>query len=300
MKVIHLNTPEIPCPGSHYFTASKLCLGFQQNGIEFIEVNTLDSIEQYNSSDNVVLLSNHFTLIDRYDAVYKLGKVLNKCVFIAWHFNFHPQLIADMPFQKYVLTGEHYRKPPQSSDSHKYCYSVAMESSAWVPYTFSSYLHPDDIGTYQRGNTYDACFIGAPYKADWSTSLPNCYTYFSDSATRFLSEDDRLNVYLNSKVCLGFHSEANIQNSCIVERVFEGMSLGCAVLSDNPVAEEITNGIVKYVSSLEEVKHYINLYKSDDVLFQSIQNAGYQYLKSQGTYYHLAQNFIKKIQELYG
>lgn len=299
MKIINLNTPEIPCPGSHHYTSTKFCNGFIQNGYDFIELTSLNNIEEYNSDENIFLLSNHFTTIGDINAVYDIGRKLDKAYFICWHFNFEKKMIENMPFKKYLITGEYYRNEPRSSQQHIDAYKFSMNCKEWLPFVFSSSTHPDDIGKLEKNITYDSCFIGAPYKTSWVSSLNNCFSYYSNSSDIFLSEEEKVSVYLNSRVCLGFHSDPNIENSCVVERVFEGMSYGCVVLSDNKAAEECTNGIVKYVSTFEEVQNYVNLYKNNPDLFTKIQQDGYDYLKKEGTYFHLAQGFIKKFKEIY-
>lgn len=298
-RIINLNTPEIPCPGSHYFTTTKLCRGFEQNGLDFIEIKNLQDIEQYNDSENIVLLSDHFIINHNERYVYEMGERLKNNTFLSWHFNMHPHLVSNMPFKKYIFTGEYYRDVPKSSQYHLNAYNVSINSDKWVPFIFSSSLHPDQVGTFNRNDIYDSMFIGAPYKQHWIASLNNYFNYTSDSNARFLSEEERINVFLSSRVCLGFHNDANILNSCVTERVFEGMAYGCAVVSDNKAAEIATNGIVKYVDSLESVVNYIELYKNNKELFENTQRDGYEYIKKQGTYYHLAQNFMNKITELY-
>ena len=52
-------------------------------------------------------------------------------------------------------------------------------------------------------------------------------------------------------------------DSCVVERVFEGLALGCVVLSDNPTARDITNGIVEFVETEDDVVNKINYFKSN-------------------------------------
>jgi spore maturation protein CgeB len=298
-RIINLNTPEFPCPGSHYYTATKFCKGFQQNGLEFIELNSIVDIEKYNSCDNIILLSNHFVSLNNKELVYQIGQKLKKCYFIAWHFNFHTDLREKMPFDKYIITGEFYRNKPKSSEIHLEAYNFSNSCGKWLPFVFSSSMHPDEVGSHTRGYIYDSCFIGHYYKLEWINRLNNCYKFFSDANSNFLTEEERLRVYLDSNVCLGFHNDANISNSCVVERVFEGMSLGCAVISDNMAAQECTDGIVKYVGSFEEVNQYIELYKNDKALLKNTQERGYEYVKNEGTYYHQAKKFLNNFENIY-
>jgi hypothetical protein len=294
MKIININTPEIPCPGTHHHTATKFCSGFVQRGYEFIELNSLNDIEKYNDDKNLILLSNHFAHSNTEDFVYILAEKLDKCTFIAWHLFYAEKLINNIPFKKYITTGEYFRNPPLSSQQHIDYYNYSINSKTYVPFEFLSPLNPNDVGKLSRSYIYDSCFIGSGYKPHWVSRLNNCYNHTST----FLPENERINIYLNSKVCLGFHSDANILNSCIVERVFEGMGLGCCVISDNPAVTQATNDIVKYVSSFEEVLYYIDFFK-DDKNFIEYQKMGYEFIKEQGTYHHLAGKFLNKINELY-
>lgn len=298
-RIININTPEIPCPGSHHHTSTKLCKGFEQNGFEYIEINSISDIEKYNGPGNFFLISNHFTTDGDKNAVYSIGSKLKDSNFICWHFNAEPDILTNMPFEKYIVTGEYYRKEPTYSKGHMASYNRAMSLDEWVPFVFSSSLHPDDVGKLEKNIIYDSIFVGYPYKKDWVSSLDRCFSYFSNAESNFISEEDRVNAYLSSRVCLGFHSEANIKNNCIVERVFEGMSYGCAVISDNESAEELTNGIVKKVSSLEETRYYVDLYRENTELFKDVQEKGYEFIKREGTYYHLAQKMVSKLESLY-
>ena len=295
-RIINLNTPEIPCPNSHYFTSTKFCTGFKQNGLEFIELNNLNNIEQYNSEDNIFLISNHLTDIN---IIKFLSEKLENAYFILWHFNslIVHKIINEIPFKKFISTGEYYRKPPNFSKPYLDVYNFNLNCKEWEPFVFSSSLHPDEIGGRQKNIIYDSCFIGYPYKTHIVDSLSNCFKHYSSGG--YLSEDKRIEAYLSSRVCLGFHSDENVANSCVVERVFEGMSYGCAVISDNKSAEECTNGIVKFISSREDVVNYLEFYKNNPEAYIEIQKKGYEYLKIQGTYYHLAKNFLNKFKQLY-
>ncbi len=298
MKIINLNTPEIPCPGSHHHTSTKFCKSFTYLGYEFIELNTLENIEQYNSDENIVLLSNHFVSIKNENYVYEIGKKLPNCVFIAWHFNHEKHLRDNMPFQKYIITGEYNRATPTWSPGHIDAYNFSQSCPNWIPFEFLSSLNPSDVGTLERFPIFDSCYIGAAYKVNWITRLYNCRYFISGLSSDFLPEEERVKIYLSSRVCLGFHSDGNIANSCITERVFEGLAFGCAVVSDNPAVVEATNGIVKYVSSFDELIQQLEFFR-DDTNFYKHQELGYEFIRAQGTYYHLASKFISKIKEIY-
>jgi hypothetical protein len=294
-RIININTPEIPCPGTHRYTATKLCRGFQQRGFEFIELNSLDGIEKYNDKDTIFLLSDHFNYIKTQNKVYEIGKKLENSFFIAWHFNFYPDLVNNMPFKKYIITGEWYVDPPKSSVMHQMAYNISMSSPNWVPFVFSSSINPDDVGLLERGSVYDACFVGSPYKINWINSL-NGTLYVN--TTNSLPEEQRVRVYLDSRICLGFHNDSNIANNCVVERVFEGLSYGCAVISDNPAAEKITGGIVKYAPDIDSLLKHINYFK-DEEIYKRHQKMGYELVKKSGTYYGLSGTFIEKFNLMY-
>lgn len=297
MRIINLNTPEIPSPGNFNFTAQKFLKGFEYNGFEVLEINSLNNIDIYNDESNYFFLSNHFSGINK-NIVYEIGKKLEKCTFICFHFNFEKDLRDNMPFSKYIITGEHYQNVPLSSEQHLDAYNFSLNCKEWLPMTFFSSIDPKLVGNIKRIDKYKSMFIGAPYKTNWIHKLSNCFSHIGQS--NFLTEEERINVFLSSRVCLGFHSDANILNGCVTERVFEGLSYGCVVLTDNISAEKMTNGLVKYVSSFDELELNINKFNTDDNLFFETQNRGYEFSKKNGLYFHLANKFIKKIKELYG
>jgi hypothetical protein len=296
-RIINLNTPEIPCPFTHHFTTTKFCNGFKQNGLEFLELNTLNDIEKFNTNENIFVISNHFNGNGTKNFVYEIGKKLKNSIFICWHFNFEKEILNDMPFEKYMITGEYYRKKPQSSIEHINAYDFSNSCDKWVPFIFSSAIHPNEVGKLKKEIIYDACFIGSCYKPNIVNNINNCFKHYNYNG--MISEEDRIEKYLNSLTCLGFHDDANILNSCVVERVFEGLSYGCIVLSDNKAAEDCTNGVVKYVNNIDDVNYYINKIKEDSMFREKTINDGYEYIKNEGTYYHLANKFLKKIETLY-
>lgn len=297
MKIINLNSQEIPSPGNFIFTAKKFLKGFEYNGFETLEINSLNNLEQYNHETNYIFLSNHFEKINN-NIIYNIAKILNKCTFICFHLNFNKEIRNNIPFSKYIITGEHYNKIPESSQDHIDAHNFNLSCKNWLPMTFLSSADPNLIGKLPRNDTYHSMFIGAPYKSEWRNKLENCFSHISSSG--FLPEEDRIKIFLSSRVCLGFHSPENIMNGCVTERVFEGLSYGCVVVTDNIYATNMTNGIVKFVASFDDLKILIEKINTDDDFFYETQKQGYEFSKKQGLYFHLAQKFISKTEELYG
>ena len=294
MKIFNMNTPEIPSPGNFIFTANKFLKGFEYNGFDVLEINSLNNLEQYNNESNYIFLSNHFT---NNDIIYNIAKILPKCNFICFHLNFNKELRGNMPLSRYIITGEYYQTNPISSSEHLDAHNFNLSCKNWLPLTFSSSADPNMIGKLQRQDIYHSMFVGSSYKKDWTTRLQNCFFNFDSSG--FISETDRINAFLNSRVCLGFHSDANIINGCVTERVFEGLSYGCIVVTDNIYATKMTNGIVKYVTSFDELESIIHKANTDNNFFYETQSQGYEFARKEGLYFHQAQKFIAKMKELY-
>lgn len=293
-----LNTQELPVIGTLYFQAMKFMSAFYLSEYQILEARSInDFLKLTPSKDDIVYLSSHGLSID-FNAVYfAFEKMKNlDCVFILWFYHKHINLLP-MP-KRWILTGEHFRKTPTVNE-HIESWNIQKNLSNYVPMTFASAVYPDNIGKHKRNEILKASFVGAPYQIEWcrALSFPNSGVHIQYTPP-FINEETRLSIYLSSVVSLGFHSENNIKNSVLVERVFEGLSLGNIVISDNPVCEEATDGNVKYVSSIEDVASQIDKYWNDPVARTALQNSGMNWCKNNGTYAHLSQLFIAKIKEI--
>jgi len=290
MKKFYLmNSPELPTPGTHYYTCSKFSKGFEKHGYSVIEANTLDIIED----SSIVLLSDHGITPNRENGLKILNYLAEKyqnTVFICW---FYHQYYEEIPFKKFIITGEHFHKKPVL-DNHIFCWDLQNRINNYVPLTFSSSLYPEQVESLPRNETINGCFIGTAYKPDWVNDLQNI-VYISGNN---FPENERINVFLSSKIAFGFHADANVLNNVVVERVFEGMAFGCVVISDNPVAAEITDNIVQVCSSKEEfLIIYDRLINNDEERIQ-LQKRGYEWIKERGLYTHVAKKFLNKCDEL--
>ena len=288
-KYFLMNSPELPTPGTHYYTTSKFSKGFSRHGYDVLEANTLDGIED----GAIVLLSDHGITPNKergLEILRYLAVRFPNTIFICW---FYHKYYEEIPFKKFILTGEHFHKKPVV-DAHVFCWNLQNRIHNYVPLTFSSSLYVENVGTLPREERLDGCFIGTAYKPYWVNELPNI-TYISGNQ---LPEEERIRIFLCSKIAFGFHADANVSNHVVVERVFEGMAFGCVVISDNPVAAEITDNIVQVCTSKDEFLMIYHRLLNNDEERKTLQQRGYEWIKEKGLYTHIAKKFLDKIDEL--
>lgn len=297
MKFCIINTPEMPTPGTHYMTTSKFASGFARLGFEVCEIKTNQELLSLpNDNGTILMISNHGIEIDWDKKRLEIFSHLTNVTKILWFF--HSYLIKtnlDVPFNNWILTGEHFHMPPKV-ELHSSLYRFQETLKNYHPLTFMSYMDPEKVGTHPRGPiVWDAQFVGSAYKTEWLSKIPNCYARTVAMST---TEEDRIKSFLSSHCALGFHSDNNILNSVVVERVPEALSYGAVCLSDNPAAVNFTDGVVELVQSLEELKDRINFYKTNEEAAERKRVSGYEWVKTKGTYKHLAQSFLNKMKEL--
>ena len=285
-NVYVMNSPELPTPGTHNYTITKFSTGFKFHGYNVKEVKTLDSM----TDGSIVILSDHGIYANNMWALNVLAEKYPNSVFICW---FYHKFYNQIPFKKFIITGEHFHKKPIKAE-HIFCWDLQHKINNYVPLTFSSPLLPEIVGTLPRNESINGCFIGTRYKQEWIQELSNI-KYITNNK---LPENERINIFLQSKIAFGFHDPANITNNVVVERVFEGMAFGCVVISDNLVAGEITNNIVQVASNKNEFLNIYNRLLNNDKERLVLQKRGYEWIKNNGLYVHVAENFINKMEEL--
>lgn len=280
-----------PCPGSHYLHTKKFLKSFDAHGFEYSEIKTISDIENINKGDFVYLSNHGFSNpslpFELFEAISSRGA--NQVLWF-WHDNL--ELARAIFKDRFVLTGEHFYKKP-FIEGHIKSWELQNTIDEYVPLTFASNLKPNEIGTFERTDKYLAHFVGYGYKPEINKRLKIRFRGVKIQNTPpFISEERRREIFLSSKVALGWHSDDNIKNNVVVERVFEGLAFGNAVISDTPVAREITDGIVEFADSYEETKDFLLRIKKDDQFRQTKMEQGLAWAKAHGTYWHVAKRFI--------
>ncbi len=287
MKTIALvNTLESPCPGTHNAACMEFIQGFRDFGYTPSEALSLEDCK----GKDILVLSNHGV---NWDYLRKMNEIAPDAVYLLW---FYFDYLYKIPFKKYFITGEQYYYPPKM-DGHLKLYNIGMSIKNYQPLLLRANESPEKIGTYEKKIVRDGCFIGSPYRWDWGHKMPN--SLYHPIGNGMLNSDQRRELYLSSKICFGFHHQDNVTNSHVTQRVFEGMAYGCVVISDNPAARDMTEGIVEYADSFEKFSELFEYYRTHEKEREEKINAGYEWAKKYGTNRYAAQVFLDKINELW-
>lgn len=291
-KRVHLVVlEEWPCPGSHYLHTKKFLKSFESHGYIYSEIKSINDIELIAKGDFVYLSNHGFTKlkmpIEIFTAIHSKGAYL-----ILWFWHEHLEFAREIFGNRFVITGEHFYSKP-IVEGHLRNWKLQQKISEYVPLTFASSLKPAEIGTLTRRDHYLAHFVGYGYKSEINRRLRFRFRSIKIQNTPpFISEEKRRSIFLSSKVALGWHSDDNIKNNVVVERVFEGLAFGNVVISDTPIAKEITDGIVEFGQTYEETKEFLLRVKKDELFRQKKIHDGLAWARSNGTYWHVAKRFI--------
>lgn len=294
-KVFLVTIGTWPCPGSHYLHTKKFLQAFESHGFEYHEISTLEDIDLINSGD-IVYLSNHGFSAGEFpfELFYKISQ--RGGFHILWYWHDHLEMAQNLFGERYILTGEHFYAKPTLID-HVRCWNIQHQISNFVPLTFASNLKPEVIGTLKRSDKYLAHFVGNGYQREINNRLRVRFRGIKIVNTPpFISEAERIQIFSSSKIALGWHSDGNIENHVVVERVFEGLAFGNVVISDTPTAVQITEGVVEFADSYPLAKEIILRVQKDEKFRLSKMEAGFEWARAYGTYWHIARNFIDRFQ----
>jgi hypothetical protein len=299
-RVILLNTSEFPCPGSHLLHTRKFLSSFAYHGFDLIEVRTTDQLIGCNPKfSDIVYVSDHgLAGLDQLSEpqLRSLEVLQRSGVFpIFWYWFKHVDLLKEFFRDRWILTGEHFLADTVL-DSHRSAKEIFDSCEQYVPLSFAAAILPDEVGNNKRIEKYRAFFVGHRYKRLLNFQLKMMRNDIKVIYTPpFIDESERIDLFSSSRTALGWHSAGNIGNGVVVERVFEGLAFGNFVVSDNPYAERITDGIVKFANSLHEVLELVDRATKDQTYFETNQQKGLLFAREKGNYTSVSKKFIDRI-----
>ena len=158
---------------------------------------------------------------------------------------------------------------------------------------------PEKVGLLKKNNTYDWCYIGWKYRDDLIPNMFNGINKGVNSHQDYLTSSERREVYLSSLIHLAYVGNTNIRDGSTPQRVFEGLSYGCIVLTNSRPACDQTENIAEYVGSLKEVEQKIKYYLDNPQEVLKKQQLAYTYVKKCGTNHFTIEKLALKAKELF-
>ena len=229
-----------------------------------------------------------------------LQYIQDKDVIVTTWFTHQEEHIFRKHKAKVLYSGDHYYVDPRLSGKTWYDFYTTHPNA--LPIKFSASIEPDmEKEIVWRDKCIDVWFVGSrQYKKEW-------YEYFKEQKNTeiygtppYISEDKRVDIYKHSKIILGFHSDENIKNGNVTERVFEAMAYGAVCVTDNPAARIATNNSVIVVETKEALIHEVHKLLSDKMYYQDYVHKGVSFAYKTWLYYHRAGELLQLANTLYG
>jgi hypothetical protein len=217
-------------------------------------------------------------------------------IFWSWHERL--DLLNQFFGHRWILTGELYRAQSVLY-THRAGASILSEHPNSLPTRFAASFVPDLNSQYNYSNRFLlATYIGARYHVARNAYINLRFRRIKIRYTPpFLDETLRFSRFFQpTKVVMGWHSTANISNGTIGERVYEGLAHGAVVVTDNPYAEDATDGHVVFVSDSSDLVELLARVKVDVSWWTKKSQSGINWAKDHGTYAHVASDFIRMIE----
>jgi hypothetical protein len=251
------------------------------------------------------LISNprllRFYLLNNYkravNVLKKLSKIQN-IVVICWEYHDHIDLLDELGIN-YILTNYRFYSDPASSSSKKW-YQIYKTEDKALATPFAAAVDPDKVGEDCLNRKIKVCYIG---NRSYSPEYYRIFIKRQDCkivpTPPYIPEKERMNIYRNSMISLGLQDPEHIKNGVVTERVFESLAYGALCFSDNPTAAKITNGIVKFIEDKEHLSELVEHYVNNEEERLDLREKGFEFIKTQGTYKHVAGGFIDLATKLY-
>lgn len=283
--ILILDCHEIKCPLVLLYVFKEFSGFFKRNNYNVKIINNIT--ELYDNS--IVLMGDG---INCNNPVNLLKTIAPNAIYIGWYWH----NINTEDLQYFIYTYENMLNIYYDINRVDNLIKIRSFKNN-VPLLLRADEDPLLVGTYEKKNIYDYCFMGYKYCYDLIPLSFNGIYHGTYDATLFVDYETRKNVYLSSLFALGFQSDENICSKHVSQRIFEGLAYGCIVLSNSLPACEQTNNIVIHVTTREDVEQIMKYYINNPELVEIKRKEGYAFSKQFGTNKASAENFINLIQE---
>jgi hypothetical protein len=283
--IIILDCYQIQCPLVLLFVFKEFAGYFIRNNYNVKIVN--DITELHNNS--IILMGN---IINCDNPVNLLKNIAPCAIYIGWYWD----KINTDDLQYFIYTYENILNIYYDLNRVDNLIKIRSFKNN-IPFLLRANEEPLLVGTYEKNIEYDFCYMGWRYCENLVPKKFKGIYHGVNNHNNFFDYEKRKQIYLSSLFALGFQSQTNIDSQHVSQRIFEGLTYGCIVLSNSLPACQQTNNIVIYVSTCDEVEKIMTYYINNPELTEKKRKEGYQFSKQFGTNHLTAQNFINLIQE---
>lgn len=274
-----LDCPEISCPLVLIYVFREFCGCFIRRGYNVKIIKKLSEIH----NDSIVLMGGIFNHSNPVDLLYKQAP---NAIYIGWYW--HKQDVSQLENFTHI-----YENCKNLEADERISFLSKLDNS--IPLLLRADEDPRAIGSYKREIKRDYCYMGHPYCRNYIPDPPFKGIYHSGGWDKYLTYNERRNIYLSSTFALGFQSRENIENQHVSQRIYEGMAYGCVVFTNSKPAVDQTNGIAVYIGSKEELQQKMSYYLGHPRLIEKKQIDGYTFVANCGTNEYTYNLMDKKI-----
>lgn len=332
-----LNHPHLPTSRNHRFFIEKFANGFKMHNFDVLEItdvseiiengfvfisneglehaeNTSALVQHYHHHQPWFLkilvrilkflkiknIISHFFQYKNHKKAFAVLKELSKkeqIIVFAWFFNHHLDILEQLSI-KYILFGEHYWKEPVTENARHF-FNLYSHPKC-LPVDFAANIHPENIQIPEYKPLLLSYIGNRTYKPSYLQLFENDPRCKIVRTPPYIHEEDRIKIISESQINLGFHSDDNIRNHVVVERVYEALAYGTICVTDHPDAEQITNGAAIFVKNEQELKSIVEILQSNPQKRKEHVQKGIDFIRTKGTYFHQAQYFLDFAKRLYG
>ncbi len=313
----------LPHAANHLFFVKKFANGFKYNGYKIKIISNIKEVKD----PGFVMISNHSIyqsfggknkkgnilrlipdLIMRIDIlnffdylskliqkyyIKKLGKmaVKHKVTILAWSWEKDKEFF-DKNNIPVIFVGEYHFGVPYTAKSW---YTFSKNNKNVFPIQFAADIDPKNIKRYDKKDIILSYVGNRSYETNIYSKFIGKDNYKIVPTPPYISEDERIDIYKRSKFSLGFHSQSNIRNKVVTERVFEALAYGCICLTDNPSAVKATDGNAIFIKSADEINTVIKNLMNNKKRYLELVDNGYKFAIMKGNYMFIASELIKLV-----
>lgn len=284
-EIIILDCHEISCPLVLLYVFQEFAGYFKRNNYDVRIVKNITELH----NNSIVLMGDSFNCDN---PVQLLNTIAPYAIYIGWYWH----NINTDELKYFIYTYENmlyiYYDINRINDLIK-----IRSFKNNIPLLLRANEDPLLVGTYKKNIIYDFCYMGWAY---CDHLVPQNFKGFYHSVydhRLFLDYEARKNIYISSLFALGFQGNENVASKHVSQRIFEGLTYGCIVLSNSISACEQTNNIVIHVSTRDDIEQVMSYYINNPELAEKKRKEGYEFSKQFGTNELSAQKFINLIQE---